>query len=105
MLWGVSVRFTLTRQVHGFDHDVLGRALTSHIRDLNYRGHIQTKLALANRSIAVYSPHWINRLRIHPYVFWFCILTQLWMITWPVLWLLEHRDEAIVSEWYAPSVY
>jgi hypothetical protein len=62
-------------------------------------------MALANGSITVYSPHWINHLRINPFVFWICILTQLWIITWPVLWLLEHRYEAIFSEWHASRIH
>jgi hypothetical protein len=78
-------------------------ALTSHIRQLNYRGHICIKTELVRGSVTIYSPHWTNRLRNNGIVFWTCILTQLWILTWPILWLLERRYEIVSSEWLSST--
>lgn len=55
---------------------------------------------IANRNLTIYSPHWINKLRHNTFVFWICIVLQLWIITWPIIWLLEKRYEVVHSCWY-----
>lgn len=74
---------------------------TSHLRSLNYRGSITISASLANGSITVYSRHWINKLRNNPFVFWACIILQLWILTWPLIWLLERRYEVVRSMWWS----
>ncbi|CRG91608.1 hypothetical protein PISL3812_08658 [Talaromyces islandicus] len=93
--------FTLHRQVCGFNHQAVINCLKSHIRDINYRGAISMQLVVSKSTITVYSPHWINRLRNHGVVYWVFILTQLWILAWPVIWLLERRYEVVNSSWYA----
>ncbi|OKL57238.1 hypothetical protein UA08_07406 [Talaromyces atroroseus] len=73
--------------------------LTSHIRDTSYRGQITMRMEIVNGSLTIYSPHWINKLRNNRFVFWMCIILQLWCITWPVIWLLEKRYEVVRSCW------
>ncbi|KAL5358610.1 hypothetical protein BJX96DRAFT_45475 [Aspergillus floccosus] len=92
--------FTYTRRVVGLDLSIIRSTLTSHIRSLNYRGNVQISANLTNKSIVVYSPHWINRLRNHGFVYYFCILTQLWILTWPVIWWLERRYTVVESDWF-----
>jgi len=92
--------FTLTRTLHGFDASLMHPCLTSHIRSLNYRGHIYISTSLTHSSVTIYSPHWINRLRAQSFVHWICIILQLWIITWPVIWWLERRYEVVRSTWY-----
>lgn len=96
----MTYRFTLTRTLHGFDANLMHPCLTSHIRSLNYRGHINISTSLAHSSVTIYSPHWINRLRAKPFVYWIFIILQLWIITWPVIWWLERRYEVVRSTWY-----
>ncbi|KAJ5180178.1 hypothetical protein N7492_003388 [Penicillium capsulatum] len=93
--------FTLHRHLHGFDHQALSNVLTSHIRSLNYRGSVSCKFVLAQESVSVYSPHWINRLRANRYIWWVFVLLQLWIISWPVIWLMEKRYEVVDTRWYA----
>lgn len=73
--------------------------LSSHLRAANYRGDIKISTSIANGTITVCSPHWINRLRNHRFVFWACIILQLWIVTWPVIWFLERRYEVVRSVW------
>jgi hypothetical protein len=94
-------RFTLKRHVRNFDHQAVINCLKSHIRDINYRGAISMQLVVSKGTITVYSPHWINKLRNHGAVYWIFILTQLWILAWPVIWLLEKRYEIVDSSWYA----
>lgn len=94
-------RFTLHRHLDGFDHNALSNVLTSHIRSLNYRGSVSCKFVLAQQSVSVYSPHWINRLRANGYVWWICVLLQLWIIAWPIIWLVEKRYEVAQTQWHA----
>lgn len=75
--------------------------LASHIRDLNYRGSTSFWLKKGYGSVTVYSPHWINRLRTNNFVWWICVLLQLWIFTWPVIWLMEKRYEVARSLWNA----
>lgn len=94
-------RFTLHRRLDGFDSKVLKNVLVSHIRSLNYRGSISCKYHLAHQSVSVYSPHWINRLRANRYIWWIFVILQLWILTWPVIWLLEKRYEVVQTRWHA----
>lgn len=77
---------------------------TSHIRELNYRGSINCTLKIAQRSVTIYSPHWINRLRTNSFVWWAVVILQLWIITWPIIFFLEKRYEIVNSHWYASLV-
>lgn len=93
--------FTLVRKVENFEHAALINCLTSHIRDTNYRGDITMRMEFANCSLTIYSPHWVNKLRNNKFVFWLCIVLQLWLVTWPIIWILEKRYEVVHSRWYA----
>ncbi|KAJ5924932.1 hypothetical protein N7454_007571 [Penicillium verhagenii] len=93
--------FTMTRELRGFDHKPMRNVLASHIRDLNYRGSTSFWLKNGYSSVTIYSPHWINQLRTSNFVWWACVLLQLWIITWPVIWLMEKRYEVARSQWNA----
>lgn len=92
-------RFTFTRALHGFNSLPMRTVLASRLRAANYPGEIKVSTSLANESITVYSPHWINRLRNNWFVFWACVILQLWVVAWPVIWLLERRYEVVRSTW------
>lgn len=59
------------------------------------------QLVVSKGVITVYSPHWINKLRNHGVVYWIFILSQLWILAWPIIWVLEKRYEVVDSSWYA----
>ncbi|KAJ5565787.1 hypothetical protein N7535_007425 [Penicillium sp. DV-2018c] len=96
--------FTLHRKLRGFDFNAMRNVLSSHIRELNYCGAIHIKLSLAQKSVTIYSPHWINRLRTNSYVWWIIVLLQLWIITWPIIFFMEKRYEIAFTCWNASSV-
>ncbi|KAL4972836.1 hypothetical protein BDW66DRAFT_154331 [Aspergillus desertorum] len=93
--------FTYRRTLHGFDASPMRTLLTSHIRSTGYQGHIVINPVIANGFVTVYSPHWINNLRNNAYVYWICIILQLWLITWPIIWFMERRYEVVRSEWFS----
>lgn len=78
--------------------------LSSHIRELNYRGNLSIGLTVAHRSVTVYSPHWINRLRTNNYVWWIVVILQLWIITWPIIFFMEKRYEIAHTRWNASLI-
>lgn len=92
-------RFTFTRALHGFNSLPMRTVLASRLRAANYPGEVKVSTSLANESITIYSPHWINRLRNNWFVFWACVILQLWIVAWPVIWLLERRYEVVRSTW------
>ncbi|EEH19507.1 hypothetical protein PABG_01826 [Paracoccidioides brasiliensis Pb03] len=93
--------FTFHRALEVWNHPVLHKGITTLIRSLNYRGHICIEIHTHNAHLTVYSPSLLNKLRTHSLVWWACVLLQLWIITWPLLWLLEKRYEPITAIWYA----
>jgi magnesium-transporting ATPase (P-type) len=99
-----SCRFTLHRTLGGFDSNAMRNVLSSHIRELNYRGTIHIKLSIAHQSVTIYSPHWINRLRTNRFVWWAVVLLQLWIITWPIIFFMEKRYEIAHTRWNASLV-
>ncbi|RAH49543.1 uncharacterized protein BO95DRAFT_354221 [Aspergillus brunneoviolaceus CBS 621.78] len=96
--------FRFTRSIVGFDVATLRSLLISHLRNLNYHGNIDISITLANKKLTIYSPHWINELRNNSFAYWFCIILQLWIITWPVIWFLEHRYDVVRAVWYFSRV-
>ena len=75
--------------------------LASHVRSLNYRGSLSFSFSAAHRSVTIYSPHWINRLRADRYIWWIAVILQLWIIAWPVIFFLEKRYEVVHMTWNA----
>ncbi|RAL13414.1 uncharacterized protein BO97DRAFT_366944 [Aspergillus homomorphus CBS 101889] len=96
--------FRFTRSIVGFDVATLRSLLSSHLRNLNYQGNIDISIAVANKDLTVYSPHWINQLRNNSFAYWACIILQLWIVTWPIIWFLEHRYDVVRTVWYFSGV-
>lgn len=94
-------RFTIHRKTDGFDWKAMRNVLDSHIRSLNYRGSIYFNYLVAEQSVTIYSPHWINRMRANRYIWWIFIVLQLWIITWPIIWFLESGYEPGRTCWHA----
>ncbi|KAL3439702.1 major facilitator superfamily domain-containing protein, partial [Aspergillus insuetus] len=93
--------FTYRRHLHGFNLEPMRKSLTDHIRSTGYQGHISITHTLSNGLVTIYSPHWINTLRNNRFVYWLCIILQLWILTWPVIWLMERRYDVVRSEWHS----
>ncbi|CAI7654025.1 unnamed protein product [Penicillium manginii] len=93
--------FSLHRHLQAFSTKTIRNALDTHIRDLNYRGSLSFKQHSAHGTVTIYSPHWINRLRLNRFVWWAVVILQLWIITWPIIWLMEKRYEVAQTHWNA----
>ena len=91
--------FTIHQRVLGRDDALLQRRIESVIRGTNYRGRLNVRFELDPYTVTITTPHWLNRLRHNSFLYWFCILTQLWILTWPVLFLLTKRWEVVDVEW------
>lgn len=92
--------FTFYRTLEQFDTARVRNAISAHIRSLNYRGTITVETHIENAGFTVYSPHWINKLRVNSFVWYLCVILQLWIITWPVIWLMEKRYEVVSCRWH-----
>ena len=78
---------------------LLQRRIESIIRGTNYRGRIAISFQLDPYKKTLATPHLLNRLRNNTFVWWFFVLTQLWIITWPLLFFLTKRWAVVAVEW------
>lgn len=91
--------FTFTRELEGFDAEPLCSELKSYLRSTDFRGQIKITTSTQNTFVTIYSPHWINRLRNNSFIWWFCVLSQLWIVTLIVITFLERRYQVVHSVW------
>ncbi|KAI4096670.1 MAG: hypothetical protein LQ344_000810 [Seirophora lacunosa] len=91
--------FTIARNVTGVAHGTLTRQLTEALRSTNYRGNISITFPVRSRATVIMSDHWLNRYRHNKYIWWTCVLLQLWILTWPLLWIMTKRWEVFSVEW------
>jgi hypothetical protein len=63
----------------------------------SYRGHISISFPTTQACITVYSPCHLNYWRFNPYLRWFCYLTFLWLITWPILFFVTKHYEVVTA--------
>ncbi|EFR03312.1 hypothetical protein MGYG_06311 [Nannizzia gypsea CBS 118893] len=92
--------FTLRSTVKGLDMNIIRTEIASIIRSTNYRGTINVTQETTHTALTVYSPHWINNLRTNRFVWWAVVILQLWIITWPIIILLERRYEPVTAQYY-----
>lgn len=74
-------------------------ALTGVLRSTNYRGRVSITFPLEDRATIVMSDHPINRYRTNKLIWWICVISQLWIITWPLLWLMTKHWEVLNVYW------
>lgn len=91
--------FTISRRVINRDDRYLIDALTGVLRSTNYRGSIGITFPLEDRATIVMSDHPINRYRTNRLIWWLCVIFQLWIITWPLLWLMTKHWEVVSVYW------
>ncbi|PGH02531.1 hypothetical protein AJ80_08842 [Polytolypa hystricis UAMH7299] len=96
--------FVLHRTIRDWNHPMVTQRLTALIRATKYRGDITIKPFTHDANLTIYSPSLLNRLRTNPFVWWTCVILQLWILTWPLLILLERRYEVVNVDWYAARV-
>lgn len=87
--------FTLKREVINHDTKILEDLIRSAITSTNYRGQVSVSFPITHQSVVVYSPGWINKLRMTTWVRWFFYLTFLWIFSWLYLFLATARYEVV----------
>lgn len=90
--------FALQRQVLDLNEARLRELLVSLVRSTNYLGHIDVRFPVTYKSVIVYSPGRINRLRTLWYVRWLFYLTFLWIFAWPYLFFVTKRYEIVTAK-------
>lgn len=87
--------FTFERNIINHDRSHLEYLLRRIVTSTNYRGSVNIRFLTLHNRVIVYSPHMINEWRMTPWVRWFFYLTFLWVISWPVLFLITRRYEVV----------
>jgi hypothetical protein len=87
--------FLLKREVINHDRKKLDQLLRSAISATNYRGHLQIDWPMQYKRVVVYSPGLINRWRTTTWIRWVFYLTFLWIVSWPILFLLTRKYEVV----------
>lgn len=95
----MQVSFTISRRVTMVEYGTLTRQLTEALRTTNYRGDISITYPVRSRATVIMSDHWLNRYRHNKYIWWTCVLLQLWIFTWPLLWVMTKRWEVFFVNW------
>ncbi|CAG8950856.1 hypothetical protein HYFRA_00003073 [Hymenoscyphus fraxineus] len=87
--------FTMKREVSNHDTKKLEALLHSAVASTNYRGHVSVSFPITHQAVIVYSPGWINKLRMRWWIRWFFYLTFLWIFSWLYLFLATARYEVV----------
>ncbi|KAK2759308.1 hypothetical protein FQN54_002786 [Arachnomyces sp. PD_36] len=100
---------SLHREILNWDFPAIKAEITSLLRSLNYRGRINIFTESEHHTLTIQTPHWVNRARANPFIWWCCVILQLWVITWPILLLMERKYSPLKSQWFTsrpdPSSY
>lgn len=91
--------FTLSHRITNRDDRYLNDALQGVLRSTNYRGDISVTFPLEKRATIVMSDHPFNRYRTNRWIWWACVILQLWIIAWPVLWFMTKHWKVVSVEW------
>ncbi|KAL9602783.1 MAG: hypothetical protein Q9219_001626 [cf. Caloplaca sp. 3 TL-2023] len=91
--------FTVSRTVTGLEYHTLTQQMTEVLRSTNYRGHVSITYPIYSRATVIMSDHWLNRYRHNQFIWWTCVILQLWIFTWPLLWFMTKRWEVFSVEW------
>jgi hypothetical protein len=89
--------FTIRRKILHHDAETMKALCRDLILRTSYHGHIHISFPTTQACITVYSPCRLNDWRFNPYICWFCYLTFLWLITWPILIFATKRYEAVTA--------
>ena len=76
--------FRVNREITGLGTDYLRPAIERLVRSTHYHAHVDISFPIEEKTVDIYSPHWVNKARLS-WVRWFFYLTFLWLITWPIL--------------------
>jgi hypothetical protein len=86
--------FVLRKRVEGLQQDFLCNRLESIARSTQYCGEVRVRVVVENRSVVLAPDNWVCRIRYSWYR-WLFYISFLWVVTWPILWLLTKRWDVV----------
>ncbi|KAB8698105.1 hypothetical protein FH972_026355 [Carpinus fangiana] len=91
--------FRFRRKLLNWNLQTLEKQLTAGVRATGYRGDVAVSSTLQNPGFSIYSDHWMNRALNNAWIWWACVVLQLWIVCWPVLLLCTGTYDGVSSEW------
>lgn len=92
--------FRFRRKLVNWDTELIERHLTAQVRATGYRGDMCFSFKLQNPGFSIYSAHWMNRARTNDWIWWACVILQLWIFCWPILWLCTGTFDGVSTRWF-----
>ncbi|KAK3689580.1 hypothetical protein B0T22DRAFT_461815 [Podospora appendiculata] len=90
---------TLERRMVGFDEEKVRQKLISLVRATNYRGSLSVTFPVVDARVTVYNQCKTNVWRLTAWIWWVCVLSLLFIFTWPYLFFRTKRYEVVFAEW------
>ncbi|KAK3317817.1 hypothetical protein B0T19DRAFT_298722 [Cercophora scortea] len=90
---------TLERRMVGFDEEKVRQKLISLVRATNYRGSLSVTFPVVDAHVSVYNECKTNVWRLTAWIWWVCVLSLLFVFTWPYLFFRTKRFEVVFAEW------
>ncbi|TEY41005.1 hypothetical protein BOTCAL_0408g00040 [Botryotinia calthae] len=87
--------FIFERKIINHDKSHLEYLLRRIVTSTNYRGQVHVNFPTSHKRVIVYSPHVVNEWRMTTWIRWFFYLTFLWVVSWPILFLVTRRYEVV----------
>jgi len=91
--------FSLQRRMTGFDYEKVKQKLESLVRDTNYRGHLTITFPVKDEYVKVFNDCKTNRWRMTKWIMWLCVLTLMFIFTWPYLYFRTKYFEVMTADW------
>ncbi|KAK6359747.1 hypothetical protein TWF696_000886 [Orbilia brochopaga] len=95
----ICKEFVMEKVCPGYNTEYLKTRLTQLIQSTNYAGDIVISFPTTHNKVKIRPANKLTNLRYNRAVRWFCYLTFLWLITWPVLWFMTHKYNVVRSVW------
>lgn len=100
----ICKEFVMEKICPGYDTKYLENRLSQLIQSTNYAGDIAISFPTTHNRVKIRPSNKLTELRYNRAVRWFCYLTFLWLITWPILWIMTHRYNVVRSVWPMSAV-
>ncbi|EWC46550.1 hypothetical protein DRE_04273 [Drechslerella stenobrocha 248] len=100
----ICKEFVMEKICPGYDTKYLETQLYQLIQSTNYGGDIQITFPTTHSKVKVRPANKLTQLRYNRAARWFCYLTFLWLITWPLLWFMTRKYNVVRSVWPMSAV-
>ncbi|RVD82581.1 uncharacterized protein DFL_007003 [Arthrobotrys flagrans] len=100
----ICKEFVMEKICPGYDTKYLATRLHQLIQSTNYAGDIQITFPTTHNKVKIRPANKLTELRYNKAVRWFCYLTFLWIITWPILFFMTRNYNVVRSVWPMSAV-